>query len=830
MFWARIDQDDPTRKQRLTDHVNGVTRRCQNTALPGVAKTGELAGAMHDLGKFTSEWQDYLLANSHSTKKVPHSPHGALYIFQTIEKIQRKQANIDDPVLNTVKDVLYYIISAHHGLFDALTLNGTLVIKDRTENIDGQRTSEIQAALKQYFEVEDHLLDQSSYEQLVRNCIDEWQLVYPDLDDVDLKYSRLFSLSLLTRMLLSQLMSADWNDAAAFHSRGEQAWQQIVETIDWQMFDDHLQEYVSAFDQSTPINKIRSQIAQECRDSAKKSPGIYKLDVPTGGGKTLAVMQYALKHAQLYNKKHIIYVAPYKSIIDQTAQVYREALLDEDVSNRQLLILEHHGDIVRPARDAQDHEIFDHVISTWQSPIIITTLVQLLNTIFSDNKAALTRMHQLAESIIIIDEFQSTPLRILTPFALALNFLARYMGTTVVLATATQLPLDQEIESAKSFYKMGKLDYAPALNLVNDYGDASVFDRVDLIDLCKNKKWSLDYLASRVISEYSGKKSGLVILNTRKSAERLYNEIVERGSNQINSNDLYLLSNNMIPEHRRQVIDEIKHRLKKKDQILLISTSLIEAGVDLSFHFVFRSLTGLDSIIQAAGRCNRHGENVNENGETEKGKLFIVNPHQDWESLSRLEDINLAANVMEPILRNFKKRPEQYGYDLRSSQAIEQYFKKYLSKITEKTHYQFTTHGVEVSLYNLLTKNDVGRRRYGSQHSEPTHHVLTQAFATAGRAFKAIDDQSHRILVPWGKGKAIINQLLELEGAPLDYDLVTDAERYSVGVFQHDLIKLKDMDALVSVYEDRILILKEGFYDEKIGLVTEEKAGDAFIL
>ena len=120
-------------------------------------------------------------------------------------------------------------------------------------------------------------------------------------------------------------------------------------------------------------------------------------------------------------------------------------MLDEDVSNRQLLILEHHGDIVRPARDAQDHEIFDHVISTWQSPIIITTLVQLLNTIFSDNKAALTRMHQLAESIIIIDEFQSTPLRILTPFALALNFLARYMGTTVVLATATQLPLDQEM-------------------------------------------------------------------------------------------------------------------------------------------------------------------------------------------------------------------------------------------------------------------------------------------------------------------------------------------------------------------------------------------------
>lgn len=263
----------------------------------------------------------------------------------------------------------------------------------------------------------------------------------------DLKKEPNYYIGFLIRMLLSTLIDSDWSDAASFIHEDEKKWDKILKEFRWEYMINNLETKISQFEQNTKLNKLRLEISNECMKSSERERGIYKLNVPTGGGKTLSVMRFALKHAEKYSMNRIIYAAPYKSILEQNADEYKKSLLGKARSLNDRLILEHHGDVLKSddSSDTDNNKITEYLINSWDAPVILTTTVQLLLTLFSSNKASIRRTHKLYNSVIIIDEFQSIPIKSISLFNLAINALSEFFNATVVLCTATQPPYEEAI-------------------------------------------------------------------------------------------------------------------------------------------------------------------------------------------------------------------------------------------------------------------------------------------------------------------------------------------------------------------------------------------------
>jgi len=551
------------------------------------------------------------------------------------------------------------------------------------------------------------------------------------------------------------------------------------------------------------VNQLRAQVAQACLDAASKPKGIYQLTVPTGGGKTEASLRFALHHARAYGMERIFYIVPYITIIDQNADKVRDILEKED--ERGKVVLEYHSNFVSPDDTRKRHNL---LAENWDAPIVFTTQVQFLEALFSDGTRDARRMHQLANSVIIFDEVQTIPIKITHMFTTALRFLVHNCGATVVLCTATQPPLDK----LPNEYR--KLTIEPEYKIIQN--EEELFKKLKRVEVYDERKpggmtnTEIANLAGHALQE---KGSVLIVVNTRAMAQALYQEIKKR-----NLAATYHLSTNMCPAHRLEKLEEIKAKLEAKEPVICVSTQLVEAGVDVDFGAVIRSLAGLDSIAQAAGRCNRHG--VREG----LGSVWVVNP-QD-ENLSKLPDISIGREKAQTVLDNFDDDPAPYDNDRIGLSAIAEYYRYYYIIRANEMDYpvpKTSKIGRDGKLYDLLSRNAQSVEAYRRINQATPDIPLRQSFQSAGRAFHVIDSVTRGVVVPYGEvGKAVIADLCSAPELEKQYKLLKKAQRYSVNLYDHQFEKLSKIGAIQEVQQGTgVYYLNEQYYDAEFGWSDE---------
>lgn len=785
------------KEQSLESHLEEVGEIAAEIASKvGLADVGRLLGLLHDFGKYSEEFQRYIgsatgridpdadeyVEHEKLKGKIDHSSAGAQWVWEQCQKWGQKG--------QLVGQILALIIASHHsGLIDSLKPDGKNGFLVRMGKDDGKthKSTSLDRVSESLTKELGQLLDQ----KFIHYTLTQIQKVTQTQGEI----SRQFNIGFLTRMLFSCLIDADRINSADFENPDNKQ-HRNNQTPDWSIPIKRFELALSEFSGNKPIDKLRRDISVTCRGRALEEQGIYTLTVPTGGGKTYASLRYALHHAKKHELDRIIYIIPFTSIIEQNAQAVRELIeCSEDASP---WVLELHSSL-EPERQTWHSKL---VSENWDAPIVMTTMVQFLEVLFSGATRGARKMHQLANAVLIFDEIQTLPINCTHLFCNAMNYLASFCDTSVLLCTATQPLLDQLKSPEK-----GQLTVPPENELMPDLQKLfSDLERVKLSNKVRPGGWTAEQVGELAIEEFKELMSCLIIVNTKDWAQQVYQ--VLSASQLIEQDALFHLSTNLCPAHRKAIFRIIKKRLDKQLPVMCISTQLIEAGVDVDFASVIRFLAGLDSIAQASGRCNR-------NALHDKSTVHIVNP--DEERVDLLADIKIgkakALRVMDE------------GFDnLLAPEAIAQYFKYYFYDRAEDMSYPLSAKytGRNDDLLSLLSGNS--RNTGCTSHISP--YFLRQSFMTAGKAFKAIDTPTQAVIVPYGsEGKTLI---AELCGIAKEFEinryreLLRKAQQYSVNVFPNVWKRLIDRKAVHETQpEEGIYFLDREYYSEEFGLTDK---------
>jgi len=561
----------------------------------------------------------------------------------------------------------------------------------------------------------------------------------------------------------------------------------------WDMLHENIEHKCREFAKNKDtISLLRSDISARCAAFAKKDARICRLIVPTGGGKTLSGFRYAIERCRMHRKERIFYISPFKSIIEQNSEVIREIAGDE-------FFLEHHSDVITKIENEKEQEEYELRSEKWDSKVIATTLVQFLDTLFSSKMASVRRMHRLCNSVIIIDEIQAIPTKCVSLFNLAMNFLAYVCNATIVLCSATQ-PLQEETKYA--------LIVDREVSITGDCTkDFIAFQRTKIITKIKPSGYTYDEAAKFCQEQCKDKGSVLFVVNTKRAAFELYNRLCTLTQEQ-NTKIVYL-STNMCPVHRNHVIKDMKDCLKSKPQdnrMICVTTALIEAGVDISFPCVIRSLAGLDHIAQAAGRCNRNGEFGT------CSEVYVLELSE--EKLRGLQEIADGQVVTDTIICNAK-----YD-DLLAVQAQSEYFRRFYYVEKDNLEYNVMDLDSKTDLMNLLSTNT---HRWHAQDGRKKVTFCGQAFATAGSLFHVIEENTVDILVPYNQDADELIADLNGELQPKQmHEALRKAQKYIVSIYSGMEKALNAVGALVKLSSGAVALRKE-YYDEAIGVSLEGK-------
>lgn len=801
--------------QSLTAHLNGVGDLAERHAGKiGMGSFGHLTGLLHDLGKFSAEFQTYLQSavglldpdkdeewvDASSLKgKVDHSTAGAQWAWQALRD---KGANE-----RAVAQALALCVASHHsGLIDCIgassgAFGDNLFDKRMAKARDKTHLDEVQAhAPPELLQRCSALANDPAMVSDMAARVAPIVKARPHATHVVHQ-----QLGLLLRFLFSCLIDADRIDTADFEDPGRARARPLGSYAGWPTLVHRLESRLSQWSPVHPIDQLRQQISDECRDAAQRAgPGIYTLTVPTGGGKTLASLRFALHVAAERKLDRVVYVIPFTSIIDQNAEVVRSILEPPDRPLEQgRVVLEHHGSLT-PERQSWREKI---LCENWDAPVVYTTMVQFLEALFGAGTRGARRMHQLANTVLVFDEVQTLPVHCVHLFNNAINFLAEQCNATVVLCTATQ-PLLHKVPEAR-----GAARLANRHELMADVQRLfEALKRVEVEYRPRPEGWTDAEVAELALEQVHARGSCLVVVNTKRSARRLYAHALPS----LPAEALVHLSTNMCPVHRKQELDRVRQRLNDGLPILCVSTQLIEAGVDVSFNTVIRFLAGLDSIAQAAGRCNRHGL-------AEPGHVFVVNPKD--ESLGALPDIKKGRECTLRVLDNLMKDPARYPSGLIGPEALTDYYRYYFHDRQAEMSYAVSAKAIghDDSLLDLLSANEISVHQHRKQQKTDPGLFFRQAFMTAAREFKAIDAPTQGVIVPYGEaGKELINDLLATFDITKEIDLLRRAQQFTVNVFPNDWNKLKQQaGALTTLRDTEIHCLDPRYYSDCFGLSTE---------
>lgn len=713
-YLSHISNDE--NQQTNLEHLKNTANLCGDFASHFCAKElGMLAGLSHDIGKYSLEFQQRLKNNG---KKVDHSTAGA---FECCKLKQPYAA--------------YAVIGHHSGLPDGGTFD---------ESTGSTFYARINRASK------GELCDYSAWKNeltLPLAYAPNW-LSHDQLTDF-----------FFIRMLYSCLVDADFLDTASF-MLGEPY---ISESYsDMEELNRRLDKYIAKwFPPKNELNKKRCDILSSCIECGKNdTSNLFTLTVPTGGGKTVASLAFALKRAIRPDnpKRRIIYVIPYTSIIEQTAKIFRDILGDENV-------LEHHSGIVYESYDNSDEEEVNanniqlaRATENWDAPIIVTTSVQFFESLYANHSSKCRKLHNIADSIVIFDEAQMLPFPYLRPCIHAISQLIAHYGVVAVMCTATQPIL-------MPFFKEYLPDRISIELCPQKLQDDSVFKRVNFRYA---GKISTDSLATKLNEQYQV----LCIVNRRADAHQLYDLI--------NAEGRFHLSTLMTSIDRKRVLEKINKRLKSNLPCRVISTSLIEAGVDVDFPTVYREECGLDSIMQAAGRCNREGKRPPENS------IVTIYNSEKRPPILFAKSISAARIALE-----------KYS-DPSNTEALHTYFEKYLQ-----------------------IKGD---------ESLDQHQILDQIktlnipFKTIAKQFHLIENNTHTIYIPIGEGKELINRCRYGE---ISKTLIRKLGQYSISVYEEHFKALLRANDIEAVTDNIFVLTNESLYNSEIGLSLDADIGKA---
>ena len=730
---AHVKQDDTgnwLEPHLLMDHLRSVAELTKGFAQCFDSSSWGYATALgHDLGKSTLAWQQYIRSKSgydqedNSSSMIDHSSPSAKVVGDKFPGLPGR--------------ILSYIIAGHHaGLPDYRGSQASLLFRLQQA---GDPAKMIPA---KYVE----LLDD------VGKLAPPWAFISETLE-----------LSLWIRMLFSCLVDADFLDTEkymnpeAYESRSDSS--SIFNLLE--KFNGHMKKLVMVDPEKkqSPVYQMRQQVLSDCREAAKLSPGLFSLTVPTGGGKTLASLGFALEHAQRFGKRRIIYVIPYTSIIEQTADVFRSVLGDADV-------VEHHSNF--------DQEFTSQKIrlasENWDAPIIVTTNVQFFESLFASRPSRCRKLHNIVDSVVIFDEAQMFPLEYLKPILQSLKVLSEQYHSTLLFCTATQ-PVFEEQDMFPTFPGFAKGSVREIIQDVPALYTKLRRVEVEVRDIGNVTSWE------QLANELSGIDTVLCIVSDRKSCRELY-QLMPEGTHH--------LSALMCPQHRSEQIALIKGKLKKGEPVRVVSTQLIEAGVDIDFPVVYRSIAGLDSIAQAAGRCNREGKLE---GIGQKGKVILFMP-------PRKPPVGMLRKAAEITLRLI----QQKDFDFLEPSMYKSFFTELYWKA------------------NSLDYKDI------CGFLKPELPDLSIQFRSASEAFSLIDDSKTRsILIPYGKGENLIEQLkgLSLDTTISARKLFRKLQRYSVSVYTNQFQALLRQGSLIEVYPKVYALHCKVEYHKEIGLLVD---------
>lgn len=722
--------------QLLKDHLIETAKLSKKFASKFEAgEFGFIVGLLHDIGKYSEKFKKRLLGeNIH----VDHSTAGAKEILKLFSKS-------DKTIIKSLKLLSYGIAGHHSGL-----PNG----KDNTKYDLMSRIST------------KRLEDYSSWGQeilLPVLNIEDWKQYLRSLKRND-NHKSAFAFSLFSRMLFSCLVDADRlnTESAVSNEKSlkRDVYPSLIELKN--KFDSHMESFKSA--EHSVVNTERNRVLIKCIEKSSLSKGIYSLTVPTGGGKTLSSMAFALNHAVTNRMDRIIYVIPYTSIIEQNADLFREAFGELGFS-----VLEHHSNFDQLKLDYKDDydiqsQSWELSIENWDAPIIVTTNVQFYESLFSNNPSRCRKLHNIANSVVILDEVQMLPVNLLYPCIRSLEELSHQYKATILLCSATQPAL----ESRKNFKG---INFDENSEIVGEQlAVEALFNNLKRVNVTVLSEKQTDKSLSNKITKHS---QVLCIVNTRRRARKIY-DLVKT----YNLKNTFHLSANMCAEHRTNKLKEIKNTLKRNENCIVISTQVIEAGVDIDFPDVYREITGIDSIAQAAGRCNREGKQKFGNVyvfEHEKGVPAVFRQQTDCSSeIIRQNDDPLSLN------------------------AIKKYFELYFWKKGNECDSQ--------NLMELIASEIIN---------------IDIPFRDISEKFKLIDDYSIPILIPWGDKKELIKNLKKDD---LNKKILRKLQRFTVNITPNIFRRHQDISInyIIPEKEQYAVLLNETLYDNECGFSDDD--------
>lgn len=708
-YYAHIDEE---RKQTVKEHLQGTAELAKNFATEfGNGDWGYCCGMLHDIGKYSKEFQNKI--QNGLDVRVDHSTAGA-------------------KVGGNISSIISYCVAGHHaGLPDTGRKGLPSSLIDRLEK---------------------KICDYSAYKK---------EIAIPVVKSVPFDMKQVtdfdFSLSVFIRMIYSCLVDADFLNTEDFMKNGKinrdsgESLESLLERLKvgkskW--FDNY---------DLASIGGRRSEILRECMKKGTLSKGLYQLTVPTGGGKTIASLAFALQHAVKNNMKRIIYVIPYTSIIEQNAKVFREILGNYNV-------LENHCNV--DYESSEDFIPLHLAAENWDKPVVVTTNVQFFESLYANKPSKCRKLHNIANSVIIFDEAQMLPGNYLKPCVAMMEELLLNYGVSIVLCTATQPALLQFF--SKSIIPT---ELCPRMDEQFQY-----FERVKYQDIGTITE---EDMAQKLQNEMQA----LCIVNTRKRAQVLFDQLKGEG--------VFHLSTSMYPLHRKRVIEEIKSRIENREKCILISTSLIEAGVDLDFMSVYRELAGVDSIIQAAGRCNRNGERAKEDS------IVHIFRWEDKESIpSQRQQIDVTKNLIAE------------GKDISNLEVVTEYFSR---------------------LYHIKGDSLDKKRILGEFRDEEYN------FATVAREFNLIEENTVMVFIP--KEPEAIDLLNEIEMKGITKSLMRKSGQYCVNIRRSSDGKSENL--FEKMYYDGILepvqgggqdfykLVRKEIYQDETGLKLDLELGQA---
>lgn len=824
-------------EQTLFKHLLNTAAACEKDgASLDIANIMYLLGLFHDLGKLSKSFQ-MMISGQKPNDRVNHSSLGAIELKKLFNEKLALNSSLDyKKVLARLCNILIYVITAHHGYYDVINDKS----KDKFNNTFWNRLNKfefeegLEERLKVFYEelftrvYEDKNM---SIDEIIDKAIEEFIEINKRLDtnskvefiednknsDKVFKSEKTnFYNSLYVRLFLSILKNNDILDTVNAYEeivRGKSPTE--LERLKEKYLVDVEDKYKKFPSPNNEIDKIRAFIAEECKKRGSDDGfGIYRLNLPTGAGKTLASLRYGMNELVCQNKSRFFYVTAFLSVLEQNASEIKNILTKDknDGDLEDFGILEHHSNVIKEDYDYGENDKEENyiertkrlkqefLIDTWDSPIVLTTMVQFFNSLIKEKSSNIRRFSSLSNSVIVLDEVQSLPIELTYIFNLTMNFIASVMKSLVILCTATQPKYDHKSINHKMNYKVNKADI---VSLKED--ERRAFDRTEVFLFNNGEKSTIEQVGQEILQD---NKSYLVILNTKNAVQRLYDYLKEKVRDK---RKVYYLSTNLCAKHRKNIIEEIRSKLRNRERktsqpIICVSTQLVEAGVDFDFDRLIRSYAGIDSIIQAMGRCNRNGY------DKDKGIVKLVNFDKDIENLLCLKAIKDKKDITEYVLDGLKGK-------ICIEKLNDKFYQKYYANNKNKMYYSLGKD--KGSLFDLLSEN---------RNANPYKNTyLRQKFKSAGESFELIEDKTEPVIVYYDNNGGQIEELInaistfnktyEMEVLFKIKSLIRKLQLYTVNAYGGNSKNINIMEYKILSY--KVNILAKDAYDKDFGIKKE---------